>query len=716
MKDSVSKLEDGLIELLSVLEPEPKFIPHFEETHSSLFEACRVIAKELDITISEPQKIEELASPLEYLEAISKASNFRIRPERLTPFWWKNDCGPLLAFNQADGKPIALIQKKGKYHIVDEKGGREEILTREKAKHLNTTAFRFYKSFQFEKIEFLYLFKFIFKDLQIDFRTIILLQILVGLLALLFPIIIGLIFDGLIPNADLTHLKQAILALIVVVMMSGLFGLVEGIALLRCRLKSTVNIQAAVWDRLLRLPISFFKKYAAGDLSLRARMIDSIQNFVTDSYLQGILTGTFSLFSLFLMFYYDVILATVATIMAIIAAFITIGFSFIQIKYQRPLLELQAKITSLLYQLLLSIHKIRISNKEETAFSLWAKSFSSKTKLQLKALTNLMWFRIIDPFFMTATTVLIFLFVVKETNLSLGYFIAFFAAFTQFFSSGLAMAEIVTRAIQIVPLYERIKPILEALPEIEDQGIEFDELKEEIHLKNIYFQYAKELPLTLKQISILIPKGSFVGITGPTGSGKSTLMRLLVKFEQPHKGEILLDGNELSLYEIQSVRSMMGVVLQNSTLIPGSLYENITGLKTALTMEDAWWAAEFTQIANEIREMPMGMHTFITEGGSNISVGQKQRIMLARAIVNKPQILLLDEATNALDSKTESIIFNNLSKIKITRVVASHRLNSLRYADMIYVLDHGKVVQQGRYEELLAQPGLFMELSKSQNR
>ena len=210
-----------------------------------------------------------------------------------------------------------------------------------------------------------------------------------------------------------------------------------------------------------------------------------------------------------------------------------------------------------------------------------------------------------------------------------------------------------------------------------------------------------------------INAGEFVAIVGPSGCGKSTLFRLLLGFEQPEAGSIFYDAQDLKGLDLNSVRRQIGVVLQNSTLFRGDVFANIIGSKP-LTLDDAWEAARLAGLDNDLRQMPMGMHTVITDGGGGLSGGQRQRLMIARAIVSKPRILLFDEATSALDNNTQAIVSRSLEGLKATRIVIAHRLSTVQNADRIYVFDEGNVVQSGTFTELIQQDGLFAALAKRQ--
>jgi ABC-type bacteriocin/lantibiotic exporter with double-glycine peptidase domain len=229
----------------------------------------------------------------------------------------------------------------------------------------------------------------------------------------------------------------------------------------------------------------------------------------------------------------------------------------------------------------------------------------------------------------------------------------------------------------------------------------------------VSFRYRKEGRLTLNDVSIHANPGECIALVGPSGSGKSTIVNLLLGFETPSSGAVLLDGHDLSSLDLAAVRRQIGVVQQDSRLMSQTIFENIA-CGGPCTLDDAWEAARAAGLAEDIERMPMGMHTVVSEGGSNLSGGQRQRLLIARALVLRPKILLFDEATSALDSRTQQIVTESVQRLKATRVVVAHRLSTIRQADRIYVIEAGRVVQQGSFEDLACQPGLFAQLTKPQ--
>ena len=234
-----------------------------------------------------------------------------------------------------------------------------------------------------------------------------------------------------------------------------------------------------------------------------------------------------------------------------------------------------------------------------------------------------------------------------------------------------------------------------------------------IEASRLRFRYKEDLPIVLNDVSFTINPGEFVAFVGHSGSGKPTLFRLLLGFEKPESGFIHFDGLDLDDIDPQALRRQMGVVLQNGRITDGDIFTNIIGT-APLSIDDAWEAARAAGLDKDIEAMPMGMHTVISEGGGGLSGGQRQRLLIARAIVHRPRILLFDEATSALDNQTQSTVSRSLEQLNATRIVIAHRLSTILHADRIFVFDQGGIVQQGTYDELMAQEGLFRDLAQRQ--
>jgi ABC-type bacteriocin/lantibiotic exporter with double-glycine peptidase domain len=301
-----------------------------------------------------------------------------------------------------------------------------------------------------------------------------------------------------------------------------------------------------------------------------------------------------------------------------------------------------------------------------------------------------------------------------EAGMSLGTFLAFASAFGVFLAGVGDLSGTAVDLLDVSVTTQRVEPILVEVPESAGNKREPGTLTGAIAMERVCFSYGDSGPRVLHDLSLTLEPGQFVAVVGPSGSGKSTLLRLLLGFELPGSGVVRYDGHDLSELDATAVRSQLGVVLQGGRLDAGSIFENVSG-GVPISLDEAWSAAEDAGIADEIREMPMGMHTLLSSGGGNLSGGQRQRLLIARALVRAPRVLLLDEATSALDNRTQAVIARSLERLRATRLVIAHRLSTIRGADRIFVLEGGRIAQQGSFDELAAQPdGLFARLIRRQ--
>ncbi len=394
-----------------------------------------------------------------------------------------------------------------------------------------------------------------------------------------------------------------------------------------------------------------------------------------------------------------------------------IPLMLIMLYKQIQVINIDGKISGMLLQFITGVSKLRVTGSEKRAFAVWAKDFSRKKLLTKHAhicqniLTTLQGtlpiFSLIIIF-----AVIAFKFM-KTTSIPIGNYMAFIAAYTTVQIAMLQMSVAVTTWLYVIPVYKRMKPILSALPEYNSEKPPPGRLTGSIEINHVNFRYQKDGPVIINDVSLSAGPGEFIAITGSSGSGKSTLLRLLLGFDMPDSGSIYYDGKDLSKFDLGEFRRQIGVVLQNGSVLQNSILENIVG-SSGLGIDEAWAAAELAGCKKDIEEMPMKMLTIVTSGGGTISGGQMQRIIIARALVRKPRIVLFDEATSSLDNATQDIVTKSLENLRATRIVIAHRLSTIKKADRIYVLDKGRIVQSGKYEDLIKQEGVFALLAKRQ--
>jgi NHLM bacteriocin system ABC transporter ATP-binding protein len=684
----------------------------------SCMAACQAIGRQAAIEFHMPHAAEAATMDRDPIAAIAAASRVRYRRVALKGDWWTGDNGPLVASYAESGEWVALLPRRGGYDVYDPATDRTMPLTEAFSADLLPFAIMFYRVLPDRALRLRDLGVFVVHGRGHDLMQLLLMGLLGGLLGMATPIATGTLVDSLIPSADVSAVWQMVAALTAAAVAMALFEFTRSVTSLRIEGKMDSSLQAALWDRVLKLPVPFFRNYSAGDLALRINGVNTIRRALSRTTIGVVLNGLFSIFNLFLLFYYSPPLALVAALLVVVAMGLTLGIGFIKLRYERQLSEVGGRLSSLVFQYLTGIAKLRMGSAESRAFANWAEAFSRYRGLHFRAQH---WGNIehmILSGYTTLATAVLFAIIGMwlargpESRLSAGEFIAFSAAFGTFFAGMVALAETLLNALNLVPVYERAKPILETIPESDEGKGHSGELLGGLEVANVSFQYG-DGPEILKSVSLSVRPGGYVALVGPSGSGKSTLLRLLLGFEKPSSGAIYYDNQDLSTVDIQSVRRQLGVVLQNGQLIPGDIYTNIVGAST-LTLEDAWEAARMVGLDEDINQMPMGMHTVIGEGSSTLSGGQRQRILIARAIVHRPRIIYFDEATSALDNRTQAIVTRSLEQLKVTRIVIAHRLSTIIHADQIIVLRDGKVEQMGNYETLVVQPGLFADLARRQ--
>jgi NHLM bacteriocin system ABC transporter ATP-binding protein len=682
--------------------------------------ACAMVGRAQGITIQQPPA-PDARQRRDPLREIARASRIRYRRVALRGAWWKQDNGPLLAFRTVDEQqppqPVALLPTRGgRYRLHDPVAGTETPVDATLAGQLHPMAHAFYRPFADKALRVWDVFRFGADGYQKDFLLILLVGLAGGVLSMVTPIVSGTIFNNIIPEAARSQLSQIVMALFACAIATALFNLTRALALLRVESRMDARVQAALWDRLLNLPTAFFRQFTAGELAVRANGISTIRQILSGVTITSIFSGIFSLFNFGLLFHYDTELAWWATGLTVLALAVTLACSAAQLRHQRQINKYQSWLSGKVLQFITGLPKLRVAGAESKAFALWARSFSEQRKLQFKARQTgivLSTFNAIFPLLSSMTLFAVMILVKEDVAMATGDFIAFNAALGSFTASMLSMTGAFTAVMKVIPIYEQSRPILETLPEVDTTKALPNPLTGDIEVKHVSFRYEADGPLILDDISIQARAGEFIALVGPSGSGKSSLLRLLLGFEEPEAGSIYYDGQDLSGLDVQAVRRQMGVVLQNGRLMSGDLFTNITG-STMATLDDAWEAARMAGFDEDVKQMPMGMHTVITEGGTTLSGGQRQRLMIARAIVNRPRILFFDEATSALDNRTQQIVSQSLDRLQATRIVVAHRLSTILNADRIYVIDRGRVVQEGTYHELMQQDGLFAELAQRQ--
>jgi len=711
-------LRTALRGLSAVIEPGSLAEDEHAASDDPLLRACAIVGRHAHIRFVAPPPLRKGVARRDPLGDILRASHVRSREVRLAGDWWRRDNGHLLAFDQEGGRPLALIARASGqgYELHDPADGSAAPLDATRAAGVRPQARMFYRPFEEASLDVRSLMGFALAGRQRDLLVIGLMGLVMGLLGLVAPWATGQLIDNVIPHADRPQLLQLTMALVAVTFATALFGLSQSFAQLRTEGKTDAAVQAAVWDRLLNLPVPFFRQYSAGDLAVRANGISSIRQALSGTTLRSVLSSLFSVFSLFLMFAQNTTLALVGCALVVGVVAMSAAGSLLALRHERQLSELGGRLSGLLLQLLAGINKVRAAGAEARAFEQWARAYAGlqHSSQSAERIRNLM--GVLNGGYPVFANIVIFAFIGvfnAAPGLSTGQFLVFSAAFGMLLGSMLTLTQTLLRLLSIIPIYERAKPILQTAPEIDAARADPGELDGRIDLNDVVFSYHPDLPPTLKGISLSVRAGEFLAVVGSSGSGKSTLLRLLLGFEQPQQGSIAYSDRDLGTIDLPAVRRQLGVVLQNGQLMDGDLFSNIVGSRP-LGVEAAQEAVRQAGMEGDLAAMPMGLHTVVGDRGSTLSGGQRQRLLIAQAIVHKPRILFLDEATSALDHHTQQHVMHSFERLQATRIVIAHRLSTVVNADRIVVLHEGRIADQGRFDELMARDGLFAQMARRQ--
>jgi len=699
--------------------------PVLKEEGDPIFGACRLVGEALGLTVRDHPEANKQAGFDLRVGAVARASRFRTRVVALRDDWWRHDQGPILAKVEKTEEPVALLPTSASgYECVNPRAGTRQAVTARVAAELAPFGFAFYRPFPEGILSAKDLVRYGTRGLMGDLWMLLVMGLAMGLLGSLTPYFTGRLFDTAIPQADRSLLFQFTLGLFVAALVSASFKITQSIAVLRIQGKMDYSIQAALWDRLLNLPSTFFRQFSAGDLADRAGGIDAIRSLIAGAGIGAVLGAVSSVFYVVLMFKYSGPLAFLAMGLTVVFVGFTTVSNYLQLRFQREQMQIRGRLTGLVLQLVSGVGKLRVAGAENHAFRVWAREFSSQRRLEFKAGRIKNNVQVFSSGFSIISNMAVFFTLVAvqrsaaakgaAPSMTTGDFIAFTAAYGAFLTAMQSLADASLNVLRVVPIWERLKPILQAPPETDETKTYPGRLKGGVEVSHVHFRYAEDAPWVLNDLTVKIEPGEFIAFVGSSGCGKSTLMRLLLGFEVPERGALFLDGQDLATLDLREVRQQIGVVLQDSKLLPVDIFRNIVGVATDLTVDDAWEAARLAGLEEDIRALPMGMHTYVSEGGGGFSGGQQQKLLIARALVRRPRILIFDEATSALDNRSQSTVMESVEKLQASRVVIAHRLSTIINADRICYLDAGKIVEMGTYDELMKLDGRFAALARRQ--
>ena len=651
----------------------------------------------------------------EFLEAALRPHGIMSRHVRLDDNWDRKASGALLATRTDDGSVVALLPLGvAHYRFEDSHTGKTVVVDKKNRDLISCDAIMFYRPFPLKPLSVGDLVTYIIGQIALsDFVYLVLAMLAVTSAGMMLPWINNRLFSDVLVSGSGRMLLGAAIFLVCATLSGVLLSTLKALLSARISIKLDVNVFAATMMRILSLPANFFRNYSAGELSARASYMTTLCNQMVDAVLSTGLSAVMSLAYITQLSAYAPALIAPALTVTVLTLVVTIITVLVQTGVTRKQMELGSKESGMSYEIISGMQKIRLTGSEKRAFARWGRLYAREAKLSYN-----------PPFFLKISSVitlaisligtLVLYAVAIRSGVSTAEYYGFNAAYGAINGAFMALAGVASTIAGFSPILNMVKPIMETVPETSEDKIQLSQVSGAIELNNVTFRYDESQPPVLDDLSLKIRPGQYVAVVGRTGCGKSTLMRIMLGFETPERGAVYYDGHDIRTVDPHSLRRRIGTVTQNGKLFSGDIYSNIVVAAPWLTMQEAWEAAEIAGIADDIRRMPMRMHTVISEGQGGISGGQRQRLMIARAIAPKPKILFFDEATSALDNVTQKKISEALDSMKCTRIVIAHRLSTIKGADHILVMDHGDIVEQGTHEQLLAAGGFYAKLYNSQ--
>ncbi|MBQ1312443.1 MAG: ATP-binding cassette domain-containing protein [Blautia sp.] len=660
--------------------------------------------------VTVPEEIQGIEEQIEYC---LRPYGMMKRNVTLPGGWYKDCAGPILAFWKDTGLPEALLPDPvhGYYY---RKNGKRIRVNRKNEDLFERSACCFYAALPQRKIGITDLFSFLKKCVTLaDILWLVFLTVLTTVAGMAVPRLNALLTGMVLDTRDQMFLAGTAVFMITIAVVSKCLGIVRSLMMNRLEVRTSLSIEAAVMMRIIGLPAGFFKQYNAGNLSSRIGAVNQLCSLLLGTVLSTGITSLSSLLYIAQIFRFSSAMVIPSLMVILAQVLMSVVSTIVQMRITKETLELSAKESGMNFALINGIQKVRLAGAEKRAFARWGNLYAQEARILYD-----------PPLFIkinSALTALIPLlgnivlyYTAVQSRMSVSDYVGFTGAYGAVMGAFTSLAGIALSIAHIKPILDMAEPILQAEPEYNEEKEIVTGLDGRIEINDLCFRYNDSMPYVINKLSLNIRAGEYIAFVGATGCGKSTLVRLLLGFETPDKGAIFYDGKDLSGLDLRSLRKRIGVVTQDGGLFQGDIFSNISISAPQMTMKEAWEAAEIAGIADDIREMPMGMFTMISEGQGGISGGQKQRLMIARAVAPKPKILILDEATSALDNRTQKQVADSLDRLNCTRIVVAHRLSTIRHCDRILVFGNGKIQEEGTYEELIARNGYFAELVERQ--
>lgn len=682
------------------------------------YQALQFVCSQLDMSLIRAEELTLRCGKKPTVAEIARASHLICRKVVLEADWYSSDCGALVS--TLDEEIVACApDRSGNYLLFHTGTCNITSLTPELATQISPQAWSIGRTLPLTPLSKKDVFRFCSKSIRpSDLVPYAVLAIFCALIGVLLPSLNRLIYDEYIPVGNLGSMTELCLVMLTFMFGNLSFSIVKNLFGYRITSRVGNDLQNAVYHRLFHLPESFFRNYESADLAGRISSIGKTANSYANTIVIGGISGLFSLVYLIRMFTYNGKLTWFSMGIYLLYLIIVVAITSTVQRGQVRIAEAESESSSKLYQYLSGVDKLRMAGVEDRALLSFMRPYARVQTEQIRVNRLVSIEEALTSVIGSVFSMVMYFYIIKKLEsgtLSVGTFVAFNSAFGSFTG---ALGSLVDNALSLYQQRGEIKrfwPVFETVPEDDDSKDVPGVLSGELSLEHVDFAYSEDSHKVLKDLSLTIRPGEYVGIVGPSGCGKSTLLKLLLGFETPQSGMVSVDGKDLHSLNKGAYRRQLGVVLQNGKLISGTIYENITITAPDATMARVNEVVQQVGLKEDIAQMPMGLHTMLSENSNTISGGQQQRILIARAICGSPRILIFDEATSALDNMTQAAVSSSLDAMNVTRIVVAHRLSTIKNCDRILVLNEGRLVQEGTYDSLMEDTGgLFHALASRQ--
>ncbi len=688
-------------------------------TDDATLAACRLVGAVAGITITAPTEGGTLSDRMSPVERVAVSSRFRTRVVRLGDHWWRENTGPLVGYKAASGSPVALLWRRGGYESVEPVSGRRTRVGKANAGQFEDRAVMFYRPLPERPLSAWRLLRFSLRGTKLDVGNLMLGGLIAVGLGALVPVATGQVLGVFVPNAQNGFIVDTSLAIVASTIVAAAFMLLENVAILRMEGRIEATLQPAVWDRLLRLPTKFFAGRSTGELASAAMGISAIRRVLSGISSVTAQACTVGAVNFGLLLYFSPALTLMALAMLVISGGVFLGMGLWQLRWQRRLIVLNNKLNNQAFQTLRGLPKLRVAAAESFAYAAWAGEFARSRELQRRVgrMKNLI--TVFNAVYLPLCTLIMFMLLAGPARgtLSASGFLTFNTSVTMLLTAVTQLTGALVSAASVLPLFEQLKPVLDEVPEVAGAQHRAGPAVRRDRGQAPVLPVRRRRPAGAgRRVASRCGRASSWRSSGPAAAASRPCCGCSSASTSPLSGGVLYDGQDLAALDQAAVRRQCGVVLQNAQPFSGSLLDCICGAEI-FTLEEAWEAAEMAGLAEDIKRMPMGMHTVLSDGGGTISGGQRQRLMIAQALIRRPRVLFFDEATSALDNETQRIVIESTRKLHATRVVIAHRLSTIMDADRVVVMSEGRVLQQGPPADLLAETGgVFHELVRRQIR